>query len=235
MSVFGFSTEPSKGGDFTPIIKYNARAGKVFRIDRADNGAGFENEEVDITSEFKAIMDLENIEVGWVDFVAGSAPNFALVKMGEALPPRPSDRHKNCVRFMLKLAKSCGGDKPIREIASPAKVFLNGVEALYKAYEKERAANPGKLPVVTLTKVLPVKTGSGERMSTNYQPVFAITSWAPRGDLVFAPKAGTTTGGDAVADERALPLTPPSTGSTKVSPPKAKAKEAELADADDFG
>ena len=33
-NVFGFSTEPSAGGDFTPIIKYDARAGRIFRVDR---------------------------------------------------------------------------------------------------------------------------------------------------------------------------------------------------------
>jgi hypothetical protein len=230
-SVFGFAPKPSSG-EFTPIVKYDARAGRIFRIDRTDTGNGFENDPVDITGDFKAIFDFENVEVGWIDFVAGSAPNFVLVKMGEALPPRPSDRHKNGVRFMIKLAKSCGGAKPIREMASTAQKFLDGVEPVYKAYLVEKDKNPGKLPVIALEKTMPIKSGSGEKQSTNYQPVFKIVSWAPRGDLVFVPKDGN---GAAKDDTLPLGATPPSTGSTKVDPPKAKAKEAELADADDFG
>lgn len=228
MSVFGFSTAPSTGGgDFTPIVKYDARAGRVFRIDREDNGNGFENEPIDITGEFKAIFDFENVEVGWIDFVAGSPPDFKLVKMGQPLPPKPGDRHKNGIRFMIKLAKDCGGSKPIREIAGTSKVFLAGVEAAYKAYEAERANNPGKLPVFSLERTLPIKSGSGERSSTNYQPIFKLVSWAPRGDL--QPQLKTTNGSGA----QAAPATPPSTGSTRVEPPKQKV--ATTSADDDFG
>lgn len=227
MSVFGFSTEPStSGGDFLPIVKFDSRAGRMFRIDREDTGQGFANDPVDITNEFKAIFDFENVEVGWIDFVAGSPPDFKLVKMGQPLPAKPGERHKNGIRFMLKLAKDCGGSKPIREIAGTAKVFLAGVEAAYKAYEAERANNPGKLPVFSLERTLPIKSGSGERTSTNYQPVFRLVSWAPRGDLQPQPK---TNGSGA----QAAPATPPSTGSTRVEPPKQKV--ATTSADDDFG
>ena len=91
---------------------------------------------------------------------------------------------------MLKLSKECGGDKPIREIAGNSKAFLSGVEAVYTQYLAEKAKNPGKLPVLTVEKITPVKTGSGARSSTNYHPQFKISGWAPRGDLVFVPKAG---------------------------------------------
>lgn len=223
MSVFGFSTEPSSGGDFIPIVKYDARAGRLFRIDRIDTGSGFENSPVDITSSFKAIVDFENIEVGWIDFPVGSAPSFSLVPMGQALPPRPSQKHKNGVRFMLKLAKDCGGDKPIREISGTSKAYLSGIEAVYNAYLAEKGNNPGKLPVIVLEKTIPIKSSSGTQTSTNYQPTFKIASWAPRGDLVFQPK-----GASEPAAEQAP--TAPTTGSTIVEAPK---KEAAMAD--DFG
>ena len=222
-NVFGFSTEPA--GDFMPILKFDARAGRLFRVDRENTGDGFANEPVDITSSFKAIVDFENIEVGWIDFVAGSAPDFKLVKMGETLPPRPSDRHKNGVRFILKLAKNCGGDKPIREMAGTSKAFLSGIEAVFNAYLAGKGKNAGKLPVIVLEKTTPIKSGSGERQSTNYQPTFKIVSWAPRGDLVFEPKAA--------AQQPVQQATPPATGSTKVDPPSAATRET--ADADDFG
>jgi len=223
-SVFGFSTEPSNGGgDFLPIVQYDARAGRVFRRDRVDTGQGFENEQVDITPIFKAICDFENIEVGWIIFTPGNAPDFNLVPYGTQLPDRPSPNHKNGLRFMLKLSKECGGDKPIREIAGTSKAFLSGVEAVFVKYLAEKDKNPGKLPVLTLEKTTPVKTGTGERSSTNYHPTFKISGWAPRGDLVFEPKSS--------AAPSVAPTTAPATGSTRAEAPKA----TETADADDFG
>lgn len=230
MSVFGFSTEPSAGGDFLPIVKYDARAGRLFRVDRTDSGNGFVTDAVDITATFKAIVDFENVEVGWIDFPAGSAPHFALVPMGSQLPDRPSLRHKNGVRFLLKLAKDCGGAKPIREIAGTSKAFLSGVEAIFNTYQTEKAANAGKLPVIVLEKTTPIKSGSGEKQSTNYQPTFRISGWAPRGDLVFQPKGAST----APAQQTASAGGAPSTGSTRVEPPKQQATP-EMAGADDFG
>jgi len=228
MSVFGFSTEPSASGDFTPIVKYDARSGRFFRMDRVDNGNGFVSDPVDITGSFKAIFDFENVEVGWIDFPAGSAPLFDLVPIGSPLPDRPSTRHKNGVRFMLKLAKDCGGAKPIREIAGTSKAFLSGVEALYNDYQATKGANAGKLPVIVLEKTTPIKSGSGEKQSTNYQPTFRISGWAARGDLKFEPKTKTA----AVSGHTAP--TPPSTGSTRVEPPKSTAPEMATAE-DDFG
>ena len=222
-SVFGFSTEPSAGGDFMPICKYDARAGRIFRMDRVDNGNGFVSDPVDITASFKAIVDFENVEVGWIDFPAGSAPHFNLVPIGSRLPDRPSDRHKNGVRFIVKLSKDCGGAKPVREIAGTSKAFLSGIEAVYKDYQAAKAANPDKLPVIVLEKTTPIKSGSGEKQSTNYQPTFRITAWAPRGDLKFEPKA------KAAAPNAQAASTPPSTGSTRAEPPAASTSE------DDFG
>jgi hypothetical protein len=228
MSIFGFSTELSAGGDFMPICKYDARAGRIFRMDRVVNGNGFVSDPVDITASFKAIFDFENIEVGWIDYQPGSAPHFDLVPMGSQLPDRPSVRHKNGVRFIVKLAKDCGGAKPTREIAGPSKAFLSGVEAVYRDYEAAKAANPGKLPVIVLEKTTPIKSGSGEKQSTNYQPTFRITAWAPRGDLKFEPKA------KAAAPNASAASKPPSTGSTKVEPPKAAPEMVATTD-EDFG
>lgn len=232
MSVFGFSTEPSSGGDFLPIVKYDARAGRIFRRDRVDVGGQFQTNDVDITANFKALADFENIETGWINFASGGAPDFRMVPMGDALPARPSDQHKNGVRVMLKLSRECGGDKLIREIAGTAKAFLAGLEHAYTLYQTEKGANAGKLPVLALETTTPIKSGSGDRQSTNYQPKFKIVGWAPRGDLVFVPK-----GKAALAQQQAA--TPPSTGSTIATPPAAApARQPEPAMAgadDDFG
>jgi len=230
-SVFGFSTEASAGGDFLPIVKFDARAGRFFRMDRVDTGNGFANEQVDITQGVKFIADFENVEVGWLNFTPGQAPDFRLVPIGYQLPDRPSPNHKNGLRFMLKLSKECGGEKPVREIAGTSKAFLSGVEAVYTRYLADKAKNPGKLPVLTVEKITPVKTGSGAQSSTNYHPQFAISGWAPRGDLVFEPKGGAApASAKATAGQADAPSVAPSTGSTRAAAPTA---QTELVD--DFG
>jgi hypothetical protein len=220
--IFGFSTEVSNGGDFLPICKYDSRAGRIFRVDRVDDGGQFSSEPVDITRTFKAIFDLENIETGWINFASGGAPDFKLVPMGSVLPGRPSDQHKNGIRLMLKLAKECGGDKPIREIAGTSKAFLSGVEALYHDYtaRKNKEGEGDKLPVVVLKDTMPVTSGQGAKQSTNYCPVFEIVGWAPRGDLVFEPKGG--------AKIKPAANVPPATGSSRVAPPVAADASADF-------
>jgi len=231
-NVFGFSTEPSAGGDFTPIVKYDARAGRIFRIERVQNADGFVSEPVDITAIFKAVMDFENIEVGWIDFPQNSAPSFVMVPMGQALPARPSDKHKNGVRILLKLAAPCGGEKRVREIASVAKAFLGGIEQAYVEYQKDKAQYPGQLPVLSLATTTPVTSGSGAMKSTNYRPTFRIDGWAKRPDdlihiPVARPTAAHTNGSGANGSGTA-----PNTGGQTVPPPNRM--QAQNLD-DDFG
>ena len=73
--ALGFNLESnSGGGNFLPICKFDARSGRMFRRDR-DNG---ENVDVDITKTFKAVIDFENLEVGFINFNTGGAPHFAM-------------------------------------------------------------------------------------------------------------------------------------------------------------
>jgi hypothetical protein len=205
-NVLGFSTTPPEGGDFTPIVKYDARAGRMFRMDRIENNGNYATQAVDITVLFKAIVDFENMHTGWMLFAAGTAPDFNVVRIGTEFPARPSDKHKHGVKLMIKLSKDCSGDKPIREMAGTSKAFLTGVEAVYIQYLAEKDKNAGKLPVIVLEGTTPIKSGTGDRSSTNYQPTFKIVGWAPRGDL----------GGVEPPDG-----SPPDTGSTQVEAPKA--------------
>ena len=231
MSRFGFSTAPSEGGgDFLGVCKYDARSGRMFRVDRIDTGNGFVNEQVDITRTFKAQIDLENVETGWILFAAGIAPHFQLVPLGSAMPSRPTPDHKNGIRFLVKLGKDCGGD--VREVAGTSKAFLSGVEKLFDEYEAGRAANPGKLPVVEMPDTLAVKSGQ----STNYQPVFKIVAWAARGpDFKYTPRGGGVS--PPATQHRPIPAGPhsgpggglvdgpASTGSTRVAAPTARTPE----------
>ena len=204
--ALGFNFESGDGSDIIPIIKFDAKAGRMFRRDRV-NG---ENEQIDITKSFKAIFDFENIETGTINFNTGSAPDFAVARIGEQIPPAPTLDHRPGARILVKLSKDNGGD--VRELASTAKAFLRGLNALHDAYLAGSAANKGKLPVVQLEDTTPITSGEGARKSTNYSPVFKIVSWVERPeDLLYVPKSRNAAQSSAGA--------PPSTGSTKVSAP----------------
>lgn len=203
--ALGLNTETG-GGDYADIIKYDARAGRMFKVERSQGASGWETNNVEITDSFQAIFDFENIEVGWALFAAGVAPSFVMGPIGSHLE-RPSDQFKQTFRLNVKLAKSLGGD--VREFASQAKVVISAVDALHTAYEEGVKANPGKLPVVALKGSVPVVTQGKGQSSTNYQPVFEIVTWAPR-----APELGQR---KAAAPSDPLPKTPPAASAQKVA------------------
>lgn len=211
------------GGNIVPFVKYDARAGRFFRNDRTQDSSGnFSSTPVDITGPFKAVIDMENIEVGFLRFAAGSAPEHLLVKLGDPLPAKPADpKWKQGARVMMKLHASCGGD--IRETTSNATAFLKGIDELHTLYEAQKGANAGKLPIVTLKTTIPITSGSGDKKSTNYQPVFEIVGWAPRpNDLVHVSKVN---GAQGTAPTAQGPAAAPATGSTQVAAPAARQPE----------
>lgn len=187
--ALGMQTESGGGGDFTPIVKYDARAGKMFRVDRTqDDGGSWNTDNVEITNGFQAVFDLENIEVGWALFAAGAPPSFALAPLGVPMPARPTSEHKNAFRILIKLGKSAGGD--VRELASQAKVMIAAVDKLHDEFTAGLKTNPGKLPVVAMTGSAPVVSKGQGKSSTNYQPVFEIVKWVDRpAELNGAPAA----------------------------------------------
>jgi hypothetical protein len=220
----GFGLNLSNGGskDFLPIVKYDARAGRMFRVDK-DGGV---STPVDITRNFKAVFDLANVEIGWMAFAAGTAPDLRLVPLGADLPEKPSANHNKGVRFLVKLSKENGGD--VRELAGTSKAMLNSLEKLHDEYLAGLSDNPGKLPIVALIDTIAVESGSGQYKNTNYTPIFEIVGWSARpNDLVASPR------GDSVAPAApAARPAPPSTGSTRAAAP---APRAAVNDEEDFG
>src|ERR687898_74311 len=98
----GFGFNLNAGGDFLPILKFDARAGRLFRIDR-DGDTG-EQEQVDVTDVFEAAIDFEHGEAGWIWFQAGQAPDFVMRPIGDPLSPQTSKNHKWGVRLRLLLS-----------------------------------------------------------------------------------------------------------------------------------
>jgi len=238
---FGFMNQPEGGQTFLPFVKYDSRAGRMFRVDKKADGS---IDNVDITRSFKALVDLENVETGWMHFAAGAAPIYALSRHDEPNPPKPVAEAKEGVRLVLQLGNACGGD--VREISSNAKSMLVGISDLHSAYEAGLKDNPGKLPIVVLSDTKPVVTTGKNGSSTNYMPVFEIVGWAPRSSqLVWSPKGNTVMEAAAPAAPAApaggsmFSGAPPQTGSTLVAPPAQTATftapAATKVSEDDFG
>jgi hypothetical protein len=173
-------------------VKYDARAGRLFRVDRTQSDGSWESNTVEITPVFQAVMDLENIELGWLYFPTNGAPEIDVAPYGKPIPPKPSDKARPGYRVHMKLGKQAGGD--IREMAANAAVSIAGMDALHDLYLKDRAGHPGELPVVRLEKTTAiVTTGKGQDgkpvSSQNYQPVWQIVGWAKRPDDLLPPGA----------------------------------------------
>lgn len=169
----------SDGGNRVPILKYDARAGRLFRVDRSQTAAGtYESNAVEITAAFQAVIDLEHIELGWLDFPQGAAPSIVVAPYGQPIPPKPTAAHRAGFRVHMLLGKTCGGD--VREMASNANVSVDGMDLLHDAYLEGVQGNKGKLPVVKLSGTKTV-SGKGKGVgSMNFQPVWQIVGWVDR-------------------------------------------------------
>jgi len=226
----GLSTS-SGSGDFIPFVKYDARAGRLFRVDRIQVNGAFESRDVDITREAAFVVDLANIKVGWINYTT-QGPIKQLAILGQApIPPRPADVNaegkpafRQGFEVNLSLAKNCAGDgAPLRTLSSAAGCVIEAMDALHDAYSVAAESKTGKLPVVRIADTVPVKSGQ----STNYKPIFEVTAWVDR------PPSLTIAG---PAPAAAPASSPPATGSTTVAPPAAApAPQPASVSADDFG
>ena len=250
--ILGFPTGTTTGnGEFTPIVKYDARSGRIFRVDRVDTGDGFANEQIDITAIFEAVFDFETVLTGWMLFTPGAAPSFSLVHLNPdnqtPLPDRPSAEHKHGTKTMIKLSKACGGDRPVREISGNSIAWRESYGKLFTQYRSERHHHPDKLPVVMLTSADPVASSNGKSKTTSYHPNWQIMRWVNRpADLPLEIKqpsmaAQTPLPAPMSADDFDAPKTPPATGSQTVPPPNryppkpAVVPQANTNVGDDFG
>ena len=219
----------SSGGEIQPYCKYDAKAGRLFRMDRVQHNDGtFSSESYEITNTAQMVMDLANIRVGWINYTS-QGPVRRLVVLGkEPIPARPDDKDTNGkpafkqgFEIDLLLDKASGGGG-VRVLSSAAGCVIEAMDALHDAFTAAAESKAGKLPVVKISNVSPVKSGQ----STNYKPNFAIVNWIDRPQ----PLSGT-------APQTQPSQSAPATGSTQVSAPTQQQapQQAQLADAGDFG
>jgi hypothetical protein len=190
MSVFGILDRRHRAGaTSSPVVKFDSRSGRVFRIDRENVrrrvgplGSGHHQ-------DVQGSCGLRTSGI-WLDRLPNGRRSGVRARPGwraataKADPERQERRplHAEAVQGLRRRQAHP------RACVVGSKAFLGGVEKLYLDYQAGAKDNPGKLPIVVLEDTVPVKTGSGDKSSTNYAPVFKITGWAPRGDLVFQPK-----------------------------------------------
>lgn len=174
----------SESGEFAAVVKYDARAGRIARVDRIEKDGQYENVSTEITNGFRAVFDLAAIEVGYIHFSKSTAPEWALVRLGQTLPPRPSKEFKPGFRMNILLPAALGGGK--REFASCAQCVVEAIDALHTAYSAAPEAKAGKLPVVSMTGATIVRSGE----SSNYAPTLVISNWVNRpAELPMKPAA----------------------------------------------
>lgn len=180
----GFNTESSNGGGkFLPVVKFDAKSGDMIAVNREPAGDGtWEKNEVEISLPTKVVMDLANIEIGWLTFTPSY--NAVMVKPGAKMPQQPTENHKQAVRVRV-FFKEHG----LREFSPTSKTVLRAIDSLHDQFLEQHAANPGKMPVVTIegTEVVKIKTPEGELRFK--APKWSITGWTnpPEGMANDAP------------------------------------------------
>ena len=175
--ALGFTeTTSSGGGDFLPIIKFSAKDGSFVRQDRHQGADGhWEKSETEMDLPFKVVMDMDAIEVGFIAFTT-TGPDFRFVKVGEPMPVKPSDEHKEGFRIRM-YNKEIG----LREMSSSSKIVRNQMNDLHDAYLAGKADNPGKVPVIEITGSdrIQIET-KAQGTQTFRSPKWSIAGWVDR-------------------------------------------------------
>src|ERR1019366_7711668 len=77
-------------GNFLPIVKYDSRAGKMFKVDKRVDGG---SDAVEIPQGTKFALDLGTFEAGFVSFGAqGPVRDMVPYSEGVAIPPQPQEK-----------------------------------------------------------------------------------------------------------------------------------------------
>lgn len=131
-----------------------------------------------------AIFDMENLRVGWIKIDIG-VYDAQLAHYKDATLPRPEGTVTKNGKEVPAYNKGFAvnvlfgkefGEERLYSFSTSQKGSLEAVGKILEEYEAQKAANPGKVPVVTFSGHTNKKFGKG---STNI-PNLAITSWVDR-------------------------------------------------------
>ena len=156
----GFGLNLNAGGNYLPILKYDARAGRLSRIDR-DETTG-EQEPVDITDIFEAAVDFEHGEEGW----RCSRPVRRLTLKWCRSASRCRRSRRRTISKACACASCCRRRRPAARSACAKwrrrpRPRSRGSRRFTTPGKPGATANPGKVMVVRLASVKPVPSGGG--------------------------------------------------------------------------
>lgn len=181
--AIGMPSGGKQRGDILPIFKWDAKAGDLIAVNRDPQPDGsWEKTDVEVALPIKAVIDFENLEVGWLSFASGS-PDFVLAKVGTPIPAKPSEEHKFCIRMKM-FTKEHG----IREFSHTAKTVHRAIDTLHDQYVADADKHPGKMPVVTIEGVETVKVPTPQGELKFKVPKWKISAWtAPPAEMSGKP------------------------------------------------
>lgn len=163
----GFMQSNSGEGGFKVFVSYNAKAGRWYTREDKQDAEQFE------VTNMTAIFDMDNLKTGWFLFAPGVAPLKQFDASLTEPVAKPGDGFKKGFELDVFSEKNLLG---LREFASTAGIVIDSMNDLYDHWAADKAANPGKLPVVKCVGVTPVTNKHG----TNYKPQLEIVAWADR-------------------------------------------------------
>ena len=178
--ALGFNLdETASTGDILPIVKYDAKGGDFYKQDRVQDASGqWQKEEAPMQLPTKFVMDMDNLEVGWLSFDTGR-PDFRMVKVGEAIPAKPEGDFKRA--FRVRIASK---DLGLREFSHSAKTVMRALDELHNAFEATKAQHPGQVPVVEITGTVPVKVSTPQGELRFKAPEWNISGWVDKPDML---------------------------------------------------
>lgn len=173
--ALGLDLEEKKGGNFLPVLKFDAKSGDFMVLNRepGTEPGTWEKSEIELKTPFKAVIDFDKMEKGWLCFKPG-AVNLTMVGLNDRMPDKPSEDHKIGIRFKIFLK-----EHGLREFANTSKNVLRAVNSLHDEFVKQVRDNPGKMPVVEVSGVETVKIQTKENGELRFKvPKWKIAAWA---------------------------------------------------------
>jgi hypothetical protein len=160
------------GRKFLPIVKFDAKSGDMMIVNRDPQSDGtWEKTEIELKFPTHAVCDFANIEIGWIGYVDNKF-DYVMAKAGQKMPACPSSEHKQGVRLRMFFK-----DHGLREFSHTSKNVLRVIDAIHTQAESEAAANPGKMPVVTITGTETIKMQTKQGELRFKVPAMEIAKW----------------------------------------------------------
>ena len=185
-------------GEFTPFIKYNAKAGRWYvKVEGNPN-------EVEIINP-RLAFDMANIRTGWLFYTDGAGPEKIWDPSNTEMADKPAGprKFKRGFEVMVYGADDIPGIGRIglREFSSTANNVIAPILDMHKEYEDSMAANSGKVPFFGCTGVTAISGHYG----TNYEPHFELVAWIERAKIPAFDEAKTNSANSGIP---ALPTDP---------------------------